>query len=144
MIGIPLNCTFIPQRNSNPNPCCKSCKQESAVGRELSCCSYCRHVRKTRVDCTYSRYALFVSDLTECIPIQINIKTSTPPFPAHLLSIVVYLATLACMAWTQCIFLINVTSDTEDCIADLMYYFTQFDLPLFISYLIFKTYLSSF
>ena len=29
-----------------------------------------------------------------------------------------------CMAWTQCIFLINVTSDTENCIADLMYYFT--------------------
>ena len=68
--------------------------QVSVVGRELSCCSYCRHVRKTRVDCTYSRYALFVSDFTECIPIQINIKTSNPPFPAHLLSIVVYLATV--------------------------------------------------
>ena len=56
--------------------------------------------------------------------------------------VVVCLATLHGV--DSCIFLINVTSDTEDCIADLMYYFTQFDLPLFISYLIFKTHLSSF
>ena len=42
------------------------------------------------------------------------------------LSIVVYLAT-AWRSWTQGIFLVTVTSDTEKCIANLMYYFTQFD-----------------
>ena len=72
-----------------------------------------------------------VSDFTECIPIKINIKTSkqihTLPFPAHLLmSIVVYLATARC-SWIPCIFLITLTSDTEICIANLMYYFTYFN-----------------
>ena len=70
---ITLNCTFISQRNSNPNARIASTlgvqlpsgqqvsvlvsKQESTDEREFSCCSYCRRVRKTRVDYTYGRFA---------------------------------------------------------------------------------------
>ena len=118
-----LNCTFISHRNTNPNPRIASTlgvqlpsgpqvsvlvsKQESAVEREFSPCSYCRRVRKREL--TVPVVVMhFVSDFTECIPIQINIKTSkqihTPPFPAHLLGWSVYF-----------------------CIANLMYYFTYFD-----------------
>ena len=46
-----------------------------------------------------------------------------PSSKLKLLSIVVYLAT-AWRSWTQGIFLVTVTSDTEKCIANLMYYFT--------------------
>ena len=67
------NCTFISQRNSNPNARIASTlgvqlpsgpqvsvlvsQQESTVEREFSCCSYCRRVHKARVDCIYGRYA---------------------------------------------------------------------------------------
>ena len=69
-----------------------------------------------------------VADFTECIPIPINIKTSkqihiypalpgTPFSKLKHLSIAVYLAT-TWRSWTQCIFLITVTNDTETRIAN--------------------------
>ena len=70
--GISLNCTLISRRNSNPNLKTASTlglqlpsgqqvsvlvsKQESTVERECSWYSYCRRVRKARVDCTYGRH----------------------------------------------------------------------------------------
>ena len=71
--GISLNCTFISRRNSNPNLKTASTlglqlpsgqkvsvlvsKQESTVEREFSWYSYCRRVRKARVDCIYGCHA---------------------------------------------------------------------------------------